>query len=200
MLSLCFIYFVVTGLNYWATDYILTVFQVEEHVVQTLFAIVCVTGPICGVILGGMLTTRVGGYTTYSALKLLVAESVFLPILGLPIAFMQTFKATLFLIWLILFIGGMALPNLMGIMLSVVEDHEKTTAFSVACFAFNAIGFIPAPFLYGVVSCNGTHSRAAFFTLMVLTTPFFGCVLAEAYFLKKTNIFGYEKEQDQINS
>ena len=100
------------------------------------------------------------------------------------------------MVWLLLFIGGMSMPNLMGIMLSVVEDHEKTTALSVACFVFNAIGFIPAPFLYGVVSCNGAHSRAAFFTLMVMTIPFFGCVLVESYYLKKTDILGYSKEKE----
>jgi MFS family permease len=130
-----------------------------------LFALICITGPIAGIVTGGVLTTRYGGYTSINALKLLLGESIITPFVALPIAFLSSFNVTMVMIWFLLFMGGTTMPNLIGIMLSVVKDHEKTCALSIANFAYNAIGFLPAPFIYGLIydSGDGGHARAAFF-------------------------------------
>lgn len=57
-------YFVVTGIQFWFSDYMITEMGVDKSVVFTWFGIVSITGPILGVFLGGKLTTALGGYTS----------------------------------------------------------------------------------------------------------------------------------------
>jgi MFS family permease len=192
-LSLCALYFVTSGLNYWSTDYLITVLKADRNLAKSIFATVAVTGPIAGVITGGTLTTYFGGYKSLKALNLLVFETIFIPLFGLPIAFITNFYVFMAFIWFVMFVGGSTMPNLVGIMLSVVKDHEKTYALSIANFAYNLFGFVPAPFLYGLVYDfgEGNHARPAFFMLMAATVPFFILIVLEANILKKTNILGY---------
>jgi len=43
------------------------------------------------------------------------------------------------------------LPPMTGIMLSTIDPHLKTTANSLANLIYNLGGYLPGPFIYGVV-------------------------------------------------
>lgn len=47
------------------------------------------------------------------------------------------------------------LPAIMGMMLNSVEEGLKTTANSIANTSFNAFGFLPSPYIYGLISDAG---------------------------------------------
>ena len=61
-LALCFLYFVVTGIQFWITDYLHEVVGEPKEKVLTAFAITSCTGPALGVVFGGWLVDRMGGY------------------------------------------------------------------------------------------------------------------------------------------
>ena len=54
-----------------------------------------------------------------------------------------------------LFCGGMMMPPLMGMMLNSVDEGLKTTANSIANTSFNLFGFLPSPYIYGLISDAG---------------------------------------------
>jgi hypothetical protein len=56
------LYFIVTGIQYWVTDYMISALKVEESVVHTTYGIVSITGPVLGVVVGGNVTTSFGGF------------------------------------------------------------------------------------------------------------------------------------------
>jgi MFS family permease len=56
------------------------------------------------------------------------------------------------LLWLLLFFGGALLPSLTGIMLSTVPENMRGSANSMATLMYNMIGWMPSPFIYGLVS------------------------------------------------
>ena len=66
-LALCFLYFVVTGIQFWITDYLHEVVGEPKEKVLTAFAITSCTGPALGVVFGGWLVDRMGGYKDESA-------------------------------------------------------------------------------------------------------------------------------------
>lgn len=66
-LSLTGLYFVVTGIQFWLSDYLENVLGVERHQVSVYFAISSFTAPVSGVFVGGLVTTAFGGYTTERA-------------------------------------------------------------------------------------------------------------------------------------
>jgi sugar phosphate permease len=58
------LFFVVTGLQYWISAYMTTVMGASAEQAAVYFVVMCFTGPICGVIVGGILTQKVGGYNS----------------------------------------------------------------------------------------------------------------------------------------
>ena len=47
------------------------------------------------------------------------------------------------------------LPAIMGMMLNAVDEGLKTTANSIANTSFNIFGFLPSPYIYGLISDAG---------------------------------------------
>jgi hypothetical protein len=62
MSALSSLYFVVTGIQYWSTTYMLVALSTPRVVVNTMFVVCAGTAPICGVFGGAHLIDAVGGY------------------------------------------------------------------------------------------------------------------------------------------
>ena len=67
MLSLTGLFYVVTGIQYWLPDYIQNVLQIDAHTATIYFVITSLSAPIGGVIVGGIVTSKYGGYNTITA-------------------------------------------------------------------------------------------------------------------------------------
>ena len=67
-LALTFLYFIITGIQYWVSDYLITELKVEQEVVFVTFSIISITGPVLGVVIGGNVTTFLGGYNSKKSL------------------------------------------------------------------------------------------------------------------------------------
>ena len=48
--------FIVTGIQYWMTDYIMEYMGIERGLANFVYSIVSITAPIGGVIIGGIVT------------------------------------------------------------------------------------------------------------------------------------------------
>lgn len=166
-LSVTLLYFVVTGIQFWFSDFLITVMNMEKEVVFTIFGFVSISGPVFGVIFGGFISSKLGGYNNPRSLYWTAAVSVFSIFMSVPIPYMGYDKVGLqiVLLWFMLFSGGMMLPGIMGMMLNTVDENLKTTANSIANTSFNLFGFLPSPYVYGLISdvgdVIGGNKRAA---------------------------------------
>jgi len=61
------LFFVVTGIQYWAPDYLQNVLKQDPTLVAIYFSTVSLTAPVSGVIVGGIVTSAFGGYNTKKA-------------------------------------------------------------------------------------------------------------------------------------
>ena len=77
-----------------------------------------------------------------------------------------------------------------GIMLSTVDQNLKTTANSIANLAYNLGGYLPAPFVYGLIydSGEGGHARTAMATLMLSPTISVVAYYLVGYFIIRDDI------------
>jgi MFS family permease len=117
-----------------------------------LYSACSITGPTVGVLVGGFMTTTcVGGYTNKKALTLCFFISLFACLSALPIPWINSLVGVVICLWLLLFFGGFIMPNLTGILLNSVPPKERAIANSVANFFYNLFGYLPAPFLYGLI-------------------------------------------------
>lgn len=64
------IFFILTGIQYWVTDYLIDELDADRGKVYVTFSIVSITGPVLGVVIGGNVTSRVGGFRAKKALRM----------------------------------------------------------------------------------------------------------------------------------
>jgi hypothetical protein len=55
---------VITGIQYWFSDYLITYLYIDKSTVYISFAIISITGPVLGVIVGGNVCASLGGYNS----------------------------------------------------------------------------------------------------------------------------------------
>lgn len=150
MTNICF---VVTGLQYSTTSYMITVLGGEKSTIYYLFSGAALTGPAIGGISGGLITSKVlGGYTNKRAIYFCFFTFLALVVVSIPAPFIDNIYVYIMLIWLQLFCGGAIEPSLTGILLNTVNAVERPTASSFAIFFYNIFGYIPAPYFYGVIA------------------------------------------------
>ena len=120
--------------------------------VYILYAASSLTGPTIGVLVGGLITTAcIGGYTNKRALTVCFFVATLASLSAIPIPFFDMLSEVILFLWLVLFFGGFIMPNLTGILLNSVPVKERAIANSVANFFYNLLGYLPSPFLYGLV-------------------------------------------------
>ena len=114
-----------------------------------------------GVIVGGLVTTRAGGYNAREAQKLQCILGACAVACAVPIPFFTEFAVPAVLFWLVLFFGGAVLPPVTGIMLNSVNELHRTSANAVANLAYNLLGYLPAPSFYGMVAAMANGELGA---------------------------------------
>lgn len=201
-LAITSLYYVITGIQYWASDYMKKTLNQEAWLVDIIFPILSISSPVTGVIIGGTITAKLGGYSTKRAIKQTVLFGLFACLSALPIPFVQPSQFWLFIafLWLLMFFGGSILPSMTGIMLNTVKNEYKTVANSMAYLIFNCLGYLPAPVVYGLISHSGTgdNARLAMFFLMYVSLFTVVCLLLAVYFIFKEDALGWKKQETEI--
>lgn len=174
MLGICCLLFIVTGIQFWISDYMQTVLHIDPKKVFISFAVVSITAPVLGVIAGGYLIQKLGGYTNKTALIACFKISVLAALSGMFLSIIDNFPLFIILMWLLLFFGASIVPGLTGIMLSSTPEKTKEIANSITHLCYNLLGYLPSPFLYGLV-CKYTGGPTSRYGLaFILLFSYFG--------------------------
>jgi len=149
------LYFIITGIQYWMSNYLQVVLLVPADEVYYYYSITCLTAPFAGVILGGFVFSLLGGYNDSRSYLLADIIGIFCIFIASPVPFLTTKWPVYILMWLLLFLGSFILPTVTGMMLSSVDLEHRATANAMAVLAYNLLGYLPAPFIYGWISTFG---------------------------------------------
>ena len=96
------------------------------------------------------------------------------------------------LVWILLFLGGFILPTMTGLMLGAVSQNQRGSANSLAQLSNNLLGYLPAPYIYGILSTiaetesarkgnsffNNRLSMCAIVYMAILPSILLSCVLS----------------------
>jgi MFS family permease len=165
--------------------------------VHLTFGIVSITGPVLGVVVGGNVTSCLGGFRSKKSLLLAIGIAIMCVVSAAPIPFLTNFWAFIVFLWFLLFFGGFNMPAFSGMMLECVDNKFKATGNAIANLSYNLIGFLPAPSVYGFVYeyGEGGNARAAMATLMFTPILSFTFVMLAACLIIKNDTLGYKKAQ-----
>ena len=85
--ALTALFFVLTGVQFWFSDYLITVMKVNPSTVFSMFGVVSITGPVMGVLVGGYVTTALGGYNSLNSMYVTIILSLFCLLCAAPIPY-----------------------------------------------------------------------------------------------------------------
>ncbi|CAH0473113.1 unnamed protein product [Peronospora belbahrii] len=149
------VYFVVTGVQYWSTIFMIKSLHASKYLVNALFVVVSGTGPILGVFFGGWLIDRCGGYIGVEQRARALGICMILGLTAFCISAVATFFNNVYVtsafLWLLLFFGGAILPACTGIFISVVPAEHRALASSFSVMIFNLFGYSLSPYLTGLI-------------------------------------------------
>ncbi|KAG7398904.1 hypothetical protein PHYBOEH_010122 [Phytophthora boehmeriae] len=149
------VYFVVTGVQYWSTIFMIKSLHASKYLVNGLFVVVSGTGPILGVFFGGWIIDRYGGYIGVEQRAKALGICMILGLIAFSISAVTTFFDDVYItsgfLWLLLFFGGAILPACTGIFISVVPAEHRALASSFSVMVFNLFGYALSPYLTGLI-------------------------------------------------
>eukprot|EP01134_Creolimax_fragrantissima_P001640 CFRG1640T1 len=176
--ALCALYFVVTGLQMWITRYFTEFIGSDPFVVTIAFSVVSATGPLTGVIAGGIILDCFGGYRGVDGMimtcKVCTGFGICAVAAAYFIIFLHTFWANIVLIWFLLAFGGAIVPGATGVLMSSVPQRLRAFASSVATLVYNLFGYFLGPTICGVVAEQAGGVQYGFWIVMAFST--FGAV------------------------
>ena len=167
MLGISCMYFVVTGIQFWISDYMREIMNISSSKVYIIFSVVCITAPTSGVLLGGIFIQYLGGYTNKMALNACFKISIIAAGCGIVLPLFNIPAVFVIFMWLLLFFGGSITPGLTGIMIASIPENKKEIGNSISQLFYNLIGYLPSPFIYGLV-CKYTGGSKSKWGLVVL--------------------------------
>jgi sugar phosphate permease len=124
-LSLTALFFVISGIQYWITNYFVQVLEVDEKSANIYFALTCITSPILGALVSGKISLSFGNCDSPKAINTCIFYGIIAVCASLPFPFIDDYRICIILIWIILFCGALILPILTGIMLSTVQPDLR---------------------------------------------------------------------------
>ena len=131
--------------------YLLEVILVSKPLSNILFIVYCLTSAPLGIIVGGLIVQRNGGYASINCLYFLIFNCSMVFCLSITTYFVTNVIAFSIIMWTLLFFGSSIVPNIGGSLLSSLSIDLKGSGYSVQNLMVNSIGNAPAPYLFGVI-------------------------------------------------
>ena len=116
-----------------------------------LFAILCLFGPTIGMVFGGVISSKLGGYIKKSSMIFVIICMGIASGISLLIAISTS--SALFIItgWTYLFAIGAVIPPISGIIISCLDNNLRGDGFSFANLLINLLGSFPSSYIYSLL-------------------------------------------------
>ena len=154
-----------------------TYLGMDPHQAYIGYVSVTTTSAPLGTVIGGLITSCVGGYKSPLALPLTLIFGVLAFSFGFPIPYIKNPNVFAVFMWLQLFFGSCVLPAITGIMISAAPKSHRAVANSVAYISYNLLGYVPAPYLYGVLTKMGEEDgKSNYGCIMLMSMGVFSVI------------------------
>lgn len=169
--------FIVTAITFWISDYLKYVMEAEESVTTILFVVTCVTAPTAGIILGGVIVQKMGGYEAKVSSLFVVICGIASAVCSIAIPLINNVYGFTVFLWFFLAFGGAIVPNIIGIYISALPAELRGSGNSVSNTLMNAVGYLPAPYIYGAIYDATKHHNKKVALIVILNSCWLGALL-----------------------
>ena len=148
-------FYALGAIKFWGNEYMEKVLGIEDIGLRTIFfGILTLTGPTLGLIFGGFIGGKIGGYHVKQTILVTLLFDFLACLFGLPSSFIPNGHKYKYLVitWIFSFFSTSVMPLETGIILASVDINLKGDALSFTNFLLNLIGNLPPPFVYGFIN------------------------------------------------
>ena len=187
-ITLCSIYAIVAAIQFWINDYLQYGLKIEEAQTRfIMFGSVIVTSPPLGMIIGGIILSKVGGYEEEKAIYIPLIASLIVVIFANLAPLSTNVYIFLPLFWVYFFSGSAVIPAANGISLVSVDKKFAGAASSISILVYNVLGRFPGPNLYAFFKSwvDDPSSRTPMWLLLNVSVIGFLAVLFSLKFNKQ---------------
>ena len=153
VLSMSILIYIITGVQYWVTDYLDAILGIKSQKDRLfLFTVACFTAPVLGVLIGTEVKNRLCQQNMRKSLLFCSLLGIFASISSVPVPITLNLFYFIIFMWLVLFFGAGIVPVLTSIIINSVPEEHMASANSMTNLLTNALGYLPAPYVYGILS------------------------------------------------
>ncbi len=151
MLTLITVFFVAFSIQFWCTTYMIEILNQSKELAYVYYCSIMLICPTTGVVLGGYISDRLGGYKgvhMFQALKIIFIINVVCSLLAIPGCFPFGILSFLIMISLTVMFGACQMPILSGIQLSSLPPQRQAIGSGLNQLFTNFFAYFLSP-IYG---------------------------------------------------
>ena len=142
----------ITCLHYWFADFLRNMIKCEPILITISYSIICISGPLGGVIANALLKPVLGSYESRKSSWPLVILQFIASIFAISIGLMKSlYSITLVTIFFLIF-NSSVIALIQGILISCVDKSMSGTGFAFANACTQVLTAGPTPMVYGVIN------------------------------------------------
>lgn len=153
VLGLSVLIYVISGVQYWISDYMMNILLVKSAKMRLFFfTLVCFTSPTFGVLAGTFTKNIICRNDMTKSLYFTSTLGFLATIFAIMVPLVLSWTKFFICMWLVLFFGGGIVPVITNIIVTSVPKKLSASGNSITNFMCNLCGYLPAPYIYGILS------------------------------------------------
>jgi MFS family permease len=194
-------------IQFYADKFMELVLDVQKNMKFIYYIVLCLTGPVFGIIICGLICTKIGGYTSKKGMIFIFSLNVIACVSSSFITISLHQYIALPAAWLFLFCFAAATPLQGGIIIASLPKELKGNGYSINMFFLNALGSFPSSYVYALI-CDAINrdypeqGNMRYRTTLMITMfyNYAGLILigiASIFRFRIEGELGSEKKEDQ---
>ena len=137
--------------QFWGDKYMEIVLNMESTFRFIVFAVLCLLGPILGMVFGGVVCSKLGGYNKRKAMTLIIIMLLVAAIISSLITLGKNMIVFIIFTWSYLFFLCGASPPESGIIIASLENKLRGDGFALCNSILNLLGSFPPSYVFGAL-------------------------------------------------
>lgn len=165
------IYYILTCIQFYFPKFLQQEYGVSESEILVIFSVICILGPICGLVFGSIVISHFGGYSCKDSYKPITVMAIMCFFVILPFPFVNSKYGVVGEMFMLLFFGSAILPSFVGITLEKVPNWLTSSANTFVVLQTCLMGYMASTISYGALTDYfGVANQRQTFTCMLFTS------------------------------
>ena len=138
-------------IQFYADKYMELVLDVNKNVKFIYYTLLCITGPILGVLIIGIIMQKIGGYGSRKGMILILILNAIGAFISLIFTLTLNTFVSLASAWIYLFCFAAVTPLQGGVIIASLPKELKGNGYAVNMFFLNALGSFPSSYVFALI-------------------------------------------------